>query len=219
MLTTREIGRLPSRDGRSRKLSPCTNGMGEYSSPSANAPLARSGTICGCCSCAATLISRLNRSRFSPSARSGCSTLMTTCRSSDASFATKTRDMPPLPSSRSSMYEPPNDDCRWSRRSVPMADECTVSCRIRRAAFSYGDAVKTNWSEPRSHSLLIRVIRVLKPWGLQITDAYLPLKHEVSWKGRRPHPTGCLTSVAGQERQHRRYERRRHRHLVMRDVR
>src|SRR3954471_5096407 len=83
-----------------------------------------------------------------------------------------------------------------------MADECTVSCRLRRAAFSYGDAVKTITSEPAWHSLLIRVIRVLTPWGR-----------------RRPHATDCLTSVTSQKRQHRWHERWRHRHLVMRDVR
>ena len=55
----------------------------------------------GCWSWAARRISRRNRSTLTPAASSGRSTLTTTRRCSAVSRATKTRDIPPPPSSRS----------------------------------------------------------------------------------------------------------------------
>ena len=54
-----------------------------------------------CCSEAATWISRSNRVAESAAASSGASSFTTTLRPSRCSWATKTRDMPPPPSSRS----------------------------------------------------------------------------------------------------------------------
>ena len=65
-------------------------------------PAARMGTMCGCCSCAATSISFLNRAALTSLANSGGSTLITIWRFSDRSVATNSRLIPPPPSSRSS---------------------------------------------------------------------------------------------------------------------
>ena len=63
-----------------------------------------SGTMCGCWSRAARAISRLKRSIETPAASSGGRTFTTTVRPSAVSFAVKTRDIPPPPSSRSRVY-------------------------------------------------------------------------------------------------------------------
>ena len=59
--------------------------------------------MCGCCSDAASWISNLNRSALDPAGQLGESTLITTCRRRAFSVAKKTRDMPPPPSSRSTV--------------------------------------------------------------------------------------------------------------------
>src|SRR5882762_9686467 len=74
--------------------------------------------MCGCCSRAVTSISRLKRSKLTPAARSGDSTLTTTRRPSASSSARNTRLMPPPPSSRSRRYASLRVVCSCSRRSV-----------------------------------------------------------------------------------------------------
>src|SRR4029078_1902785 len=68
-----------------------------------------------CWSAAAVWISRSNRSTLIPCASAGDSSLTTTFRRSAVSSATNTRDMPPPPSSRSSVYALPRVDCNCSR--------------------------------------------------------------------------------------------------------
>jgi hypothetical protein len=68
--------------------------------------------MCGCCSAAAIRISRWNRSTRSPSATSDDGTLTTTSRPSASPRATKTRHIPPPPSSAVSVYARPSD--AWS---------------------------------------------------------------------------------------------------------
>src|SRR6187455_1974884 len=77
--------------------------------------------MCGCCSRAASVISRLNRSADRPAASSGASTLITTGRRRAFSDATKTRDMPPRGNSRSIVYFPTSAACTSS---------CNESCGI-----------------------------------------------------------------------------------------
>src|SRR6267378_6618893 len=74
--------------------------------------------MCGCCSRAVTRISCLKRSKLTPAARSGDSTLTTTRRPSASSSARNTRLMPPPPSSRSRRYASLRVACSRSRRSV-----------------------------------------------------------------------------------------------------
>ena len=78
------------------------SGIVKYGSPPVS-PATSSGTMCGCWRRAARLISRLNRSIDTPEAISGGSTFTTTDRPRAVSSATKTLDMPPPPSSRSSV--------------------------------------------------------------------------------------------------------------------
>ena len=94
-----------------RSDSPFTYGIVKNGRPS-DAPAVRSGTMCGCWSCAASEISRLNRSTETCPAMSDGNTFTTTFRPSARSVATKTRDMPPPPSSRSRVYASPS--VRWS---------------------------------------------------------------------------------------------------------
>src|SRR2546422_7067461 len=75
--------------------------------------------MCGCCSRAVTSISCRKRSKLTPAARSGDSTLTTTRRPSASSSARNTRLMPPPPSSRSRRYASLRVVCSRSRRSVP----------------------------------------------------------------------------------------------------
>ena len=83
----------------SRSDCPSTYGMVKYGSPSAS-PAVSSGTMCGCCSDAATRISRRNRSWLISAESAGLSTLMTTILPSAISSARNTRLMPPAVSSR-----------------------------------------------------------------------------------------------------------------------
>src|SRR5688572_31250728 len=71
--------------------------------------------MCGSCSPAASLISRLNRSVDISWVSSGASTFTTTSRPSCASRATNTRAIPPPPSSRAIVYAAPSDDWSCSR--------------------------------------------------------------------------------------------------------
>ena len=98
----RRVGKgiVPDCRLRERQGSPSTNGMMNQGSPSVS-PAASTGTMCGCCNRAASMISRLNRSMLTLAAISGGSTFTTTCRASAVSVATNTLDMPPPPSSRS----------------------------------------------------------------------------------------------------------------------
>ena len=74
------------RDSRARSDSPSTNGMmkngsrivGAPASSGAVSPALSTGTMCGCCSAAESMISRLNRSTETVAASSYGSTLMTT---------------------------------------------------------------------------------------------------------------------------------------------
>ena len=66
-------------------------------------PAVSTGTMFACCSAATVWISRSNRSTLIPCASSGESTFTTTLRLSRSSSATNTRDIPPPPSSRSSV--------------------------------------------------------------------------------------------------------------------
>ena len=95
-------GNSPCRARRARSDSPSTNGMVKYGSPFAS-PAESSGTMCGCWSFAASRISRLNRSSDTCAAVSLGNTFTTTLRPSASSSATNTRDIPPPPSSRSSV--------------------------------------------------------------------------------------------------------------------
>jgi len=61
---------------RARSDSPATNGMVNHGSPSAVMPAVSTGTICGSCNDAASLISRVKRSALNPAASSGESTCM-----------------------------------------------------------------------------------------------------------------------------------------------
>src|SRR5215475_15899572 len=64
------------------------------------------------------MISRLNRSTETVAASSNGRTLMTTVRPSVLSRATNTLDIPPPPSSRSTVKEAPKVRCSSSRRTV-----------------------------------------------------------------------------------------------------
>ena len=79
------------RDSLARSDSPSTNGMMKNGSPSAVSPALSTGTMCGCCSAAESMISRLNRSTETVAASSYGSTLTTTIRPSALSRATNTR--------------------------------------------------------------------------------------------------------------------------------
>src|SRR4051812_14377483 len=80
-------------------------------------PAVSTPTMCGCCSVAASMISRLKRSTETDAANSGGNTLTTTRRPSVVSKATKTRDMPPPVSSRSTVNDCPSLCCSPSLRS------------------------------------------------------------------------------------------------------
>ena len=71
---------------RARTDSPSTYGIENQGSPSAS-PAPSTGTMCGCCSRAASSTSRLNRSTETPASSSGASTLITTLRLSVRSVA------------------------------------------------------------------------------------------------------------------------------------
>jgi len=117
----------PRSRSRARRLSPSTNGIVKYKTPFVS-PAFSTGTILACCSDAATLISRSNRSALRPAASSVERTLTTTRRPSRRSSATKTRDMPPPPSSWSRVYAPPKFDWRSSRSVIADGGERGV-CR------------------------------------------------------------------------------------------
>ena len=77
------------------------------------------------------MISRLKRSAEIVAVTCGGRSLMTTRRSSLSSRATKTRDMPPPPSSRSRTYL----SAKWDWRSASRSDT-VYSIRKERAAFN-----------------------------------------------------------------------------------
>jgi hypothetical protein len=76
-------------------------------------PAEMTGRMFACWSDAASRISRSNRSADSAAASSGASTFTTTRRPNRCSLATKTRDIPPPPSSRSMVCVPLSDS--WTR--------------------------------------------------------------------------------------------------------
>src|SRR6185369_1280976 len=92
--------------------------------------------MCGCWSRAASRISRSNRSAENDAPWSEARTLMTTSRPKRVSSATKTRDIPPPPSSRSMRYVSPRAAWRLSRRSdVIRRESCSAgrehqNCRL-----------------------------------------------------------------------------------------
>ena len=90
--------------------------------PRLDSPAASSGTMCGCCSRAASSDLALEPlgARVPRRARAR-STFTTTLRPSAASSATKTRDIPPPPSSRST--------CRRRRASAAGDRECPLRSR------------------------------------------------------------------------------------------
>src|SRR6266699_1360841 len=94
--------------------------------------------MCGCCSRAVTRISRLNRSKLTPAARSGDSTLTTTRRPSASSSARNTRLIPPPPSSRSRRYASLRVVCSRSRRSVSKAATFATSEADSKASYCPG---------------------------------------------------------------------------------
>ena len=110
------IERAPSVASRARSDWPSTYGIVKYGRPFVS-PAVSTGTMFACCMDAARRISRSNRSALSAAASSGASTLTTTRRPSRFSRATNTRDIPPPPSSRSSVYASPSVACSWSRNS------------------------------------------------------------------------------------------------------
>src|SRR3569833_493276 len=116
MLTASRTDSGP-RASRARTDSPSTNGMMKNGSPSAS-PALSTGTMCGCCRAAESMISRLKRSTETLAASSYGRTFTTTIRPSTLSRATKTVDIPPPPSSRSREYEAPRTRCSSSRRTV-----------------------------------------------------------------------------------------------------
>src|SRR5678809_1674312 len=85
--------------------------------PSAT-PVLRTGTMFGCCSDAASFTSRANRSTEMSPTISPCRTFMTTLRPSEGSCDRNTLDIPPPPSSRSTVYVSPRVDWSLSRRSI-----------------------------------------------------------------------------------------------------
>src|SRR6267378_4556096 len=93
--------------------------------------------MCGCCSRAVTRISCLKRSKLTPAARSGDSTLTTTRRPSASSSARNTRLMPPPPSSRSRRYASLRVVCSCSRRSVSKAATFATSEADSKAALEH----------------------------------------------------------------------------------
>ena len=88
----------------------------EYHGTPSTSPAARTGTMCGCCRDAESIISRRNRSS-DPTWPAPWSTFTTTSRSRAGSRATKTRDIPPPPSSRSTTSVPSRRRRRRSMRS------------------------------------------------------------------------------------------------------
>ena len=94
--------RAPLRPRRARSDSPSTNGIVKYGTPAA-LPAVSTGTMFACCSDAAVRISRWNRSALISAASSVESTFTTTLRLSCVSSARNTSDIPPPPSSRSSV--------------------------------------------------------------------------------------------------------------------
>src|SRR4029078_3002432 len=85
--------------------------------PSAT-PVLRTGTMFGCCSEAASFTSREKRSADISPPISLCRSFTTPLRPSAVSCARNTRDIPPPPSSRSTVYAFPRVDCSLSRRSI-----------------------------------------------------------------------------------------------------
>src|SRR6185436_7925141 len=106
--------------------SPSMYGMMKYGSPSTS-PAERIGTMFGWLSFATTMISRWKRATETVAARAGLSTFTTTRRPSDASSATKTRDMPPPPSSDWIGYAAPKCSCSFCSR--PAITNYTTGCR------------------------------------------------------------------------------------------
>src|SRR6185369_10241664 len=89
--------------------------------------------MCGCCSRAASRISLSNRSALTPAIISGGRTFTTTSRPSSCSWARKTRDIPPPPSSRVIVYDVPSVSCselRSDMRLSPRVGHLRLQLRV-----------------------------------------------------------------------------------------
>src|SRR3990170_4734652 len=97
-------------------------------------PAKSRGTMCGCCSFAASWISSRNRSVFTSAATSGEKTLIATTRPRERSCATKTRLIPPPCSSRSKVYVSPRVPRRvWIRSaSGALLSWYGAACSLRK---------------------------------------------------------------------------------------
>src|SRR5512139_1087528 len=139
-----------------------------------------------CCSRAARLTSRRNRSTLTPAARSGASTLSTTRRSKRSSVARKTRDIPPAVSSRSMRYAPSSDRSSCSRR----VGAGSMSCERWAPGGRGGKGARTaacGVSLPLHHGDDMRIPR--RSFLAASALALLPGARAVAWPRRRPVPS------------------------------